>query len=423
VRIGLAQKYYHPIKILQEKCEGRMRCMRVCPTEALRVRHGKVRLIEELCIDCGECANVCPSKAIVPLTDPFIRSSKFKYRAALASPVLYSQFGLDIDPRIVVQGLRDIGFDYVVDVSSACGEISAAIDIFLEEYQGPGPLISSFCPSVVRLVQVRYPGLTELLMPVNAPREIAARQAKEELSERLNVRMDEIEVLYLTPCPAKIVAIKQPAEKGRSWIDGAISIADIYAPLFNAVSSLADDEIEKPIEQDHTFGAGWSMLGEMTRLLGSERGIAVSGLSDVTRILDDIESGRLRGIDFVEASACLGGCIGGSLTVDNMYVARSAVLSLMRKHGESPVIDKDKVVSNYREGYYFLEHKLAPRPLPPLDKDISRAIQKKKEKHRIYASLPQIDCGCCGSPNCMAFAEDIVRGRSKVEDCIHMRSI
>lgn len=415
----MAEKYYHPVKILHEKCNGRMKCVRICPTEALRVRNGRVRLIEELCIDCGECARVCPSKAIVPLTDPFTRRSRFKYRVAVASPVLYSQFGLDIDPKVVVQGLKEIGFDYVVDVSQACGEISAAIDMFLEEYEGPGPLISSFCPSVVRLVQVRYPGLTELLMHVNAPREIAAREAKESLSEKTGVGMDEIEVIYLTPCPAKIVAIRQPAEKGRSWIDGAISIADIYAPLFNAVSNLTDEDIDECISKEFTYGAGWSMLGEMTRLLGSERGIAVSGLSDVTRILDDIESGRLRGIDFVETSACLGGCIGGSLTVDNMYVARSSVLSLMRKHGKDAAVNKDDVVGKYRDGYYFIERKLAPRPLPPLDKDISRAIQKKKEKDAIYASLPQIDCGCCGAPTCRAFAEDIVRGRSKIEDCIH----
>lgn len=418
----MAEKYYHPIKILQEKCGGRMKCMRVCPTEALRVKGGKVRLIEELCIDCGACVDACPSKAIVPLTDPFTRSSRYKYRVAVASPVLYSQFGLDIDPKVIVQGLKDIGFDYVVDVSRACEEISAAIDMFLEEYEGPGPLISSFCPSVVRLVQVRYPGLIDLVMGVNAPREIAAREAKENLSEKLGVKMDEIEVLYLTPCPAKITAIKQPAEKTRSWIDGAISIADIYAPLFNAVSSLADEEVDMRIAEEFTFGAGWSMLGEMTRLLGSERGIAVSGLSDVTRILDDIESGRLRGIDFVEASACMGGCIGGSLAVDNMYVARSSVLSMMRKHGESAAVNKDDVMSKYREGYYFIERKLAPRPLPPLDRDISKAIQKKKEKDTIYATLPQIDCGCCGAPTCRAFAEDIVRGRSAIEDCIHMRA-
>ena len=43
------------------------------------------------------------------------------------------------------------------------------------------------------------------------------------------------------------------------------------------------------------------MLGEMTRLVGSEHSISVSGLSDVTQILDDIENSRLRDVEFVEA--------------------------------------------------------------------------------------------------------------------------
>ena len=36
----------------------------------------------------------------------------------------------------------------------------------------------------------------------------------------------------------------------------------------------------------------------------------------------------------------------------------------------------------------------------------------------IYELLPQIDCGSCGSPTCRAFAEDVVKGECRVEDCI-----
>ncbi|MFH1312954.1 MAG: (Fe-S)-binding protein [Candidatus Eisenbacteria bacterium] len=31
-----------------------------------------------------------------------------------------------------------------------------------------------------------------------------------------------------------------------------------------------------------------------------------------------------------------------------------------------------------------------------------------------------MDCGCCGTPSCLAFAEDIVRGQARIEDCIYM---
>jgi iron only hydrogenase large subunit-like protein len=413
-------KYYHPIEILPEKCNRRMKCMRVCPTQAIRIREGKARLIGELCVDCGECINVCPSGAIVPLTDPFGTSLKFRYKVALPSPVLFSQFRPEADPRKIVLGLKRIGFDYVCDVSEACEEVSIALEEFLSNYRGRHPIISQFCPAVVRLIQVKYPDLTELVAPIEVPREIAAREMKQRLSRELGVGLEEIGVIYITTCPAKMVSIKQPAEKERSWIDGAVSISDVFGPLFAAVSDINDEELDAEGPEGFRFSAGWSMLGEMTRLIGSEQSISVSGLSDVTKILDDIENSRLKDVEFVEASSCLGGCIGGSLVVENMYVARSSTLNLLRKHGGQSEIERGKVLERYREGRYSLEKGLAPRPLRPLDPDLAKAIEKKKHKDDIYASLPKIDCGCCGAPTCMAFADDIVRGKAVIEDCIYM---
>ena len=39
-------KYYHPIEIRTELCNGRMKCMRICPTQAIRVRNGKTKVAE-----------------------------------------------------------------------------------------------------------------------------------------------------------------------------------------------------------------------------------------------------------------------------------------------------------------------------------------------------------------------------------------
>jgi len=129
-------KYYHPIRIDTDKCDGRRKCMRVCPTQAIRVKGGKARLIEDLCVDCGECIKTCPSGAIIPLTDPFGASFDYKYKVALPSPVLYSQFRPEVDPRKVVQGLKAIGFDYVYDLSETCQEVSIAIEKLANDYPG-----------------------------------------------------------------------------------------------------------------------------------------------------------------------------------------------------------------------------------------------------------------------------------------------
>ena len=73
-------EFYHSHKVDIEICRGHMTCMRHCPTEAIRVRHGKAEISEELCVDCGECISVCPSGAIITNIDMIDGVSIFKYK-------------------------------------------------------------------------------------------------------------------------------------------------------------------------------------------------------------------------------------------------------------------------------------------------------------------------------------------------------
>jgi Na+-translocating ferredoxin:NAD+ oxidoreductase RNF subunit RnfB len=41
-----------------------------------------------------------------------------------------------------------------------------------------------------------------------------------------------------------------------------------------------------------------------------------------------------------------------------------------------------------------------------------------EERDRILSDLPRIDCGACGAPSCLAFAEDVVLGEALEESCI-----
>jgi ArsR family metal-binding transcriptional regulator len=53
-----------------------------------------------------------------------------------------------------------------------------------------------------------------------------------------------------------------------------------------------------------------------------------------------------------------------------------------------------------------------------LDKDIGKAIEKRKRIQEMHEGLPQINCGACGAPTCLSFAEDVVLGRAALEDCV-----
>lgn len=39
------------------------------------------------------------------------------------------------------------------------------------------------------------------------------------------------------------------------------------------------------------------------------------------------------------------------------------------------------------------------------------------EIEAITAELPGLDCGSCGAPTCMAFAEDIVKNETSADEC------
>ncbi len=413
--------YFHSIRVEPAKCAGHMKCLRICPTQAIRIRNRKATILEEKCIDCGECISICPKGAILPMTNPFGELTKFRHSIAIPSPALYAQFGREILPDRILNGLKKLGFDDAHDLALTCGEVSFAIQEFLREYDGPKPLISNTCPVIVRLIQVRYPNLIGQIMPIDAPRELAAREIKRQASKRYDLREKEIGAFYLTPCPVKMVSIMQPAEKGQSHLDGAIAISDIYGPLLAAMEPLAKDTYRRSLESICILGIGWAMVGGICRTLRLRNSLSVSGLTEVLKVFDDIERGKLGNIDFIEAYSCLQGCVGGSLNVENIYSSHNKILKLIEtlefeKIKACP--DIREVRKKFAEKYFFLEGKIEARPLKPLDPDLVQAIKKRKEKEEIFKLLPKIDCGACGSPSCLTFAEDVVRGEAALSDCL-----
>jgi Fe-S-cluster-containing hydrogenase component 2 len=391
--------------------------MRACPTAAVRIRKGRAVKLADRCIDCGECIRVCPRAAIVPLTDQMSDLSKFKYKIAIPSPALYAQFDSDVFPSMIFSALKQCGFDDVESASPACDAVTIATEIFLNEYRGQYPLISSFCPTVVRLLQVKYPELVDQLLPVLAPREVSARGAKLRKSIELGLPPEDIGAVYITPCPAKIVSILEHPGMERSHLDAAVSICDLFQTLAAALSRV--QETEQPIDAgESASGLSWAFMGKFPRSLPAENTLSVAGLPNVIRILDDVEKGRLRKYRYIECHACPEGCVGGCLTVENPYLSRGKAIRLQQNLPAGCIVDRREVEIAYRKKEFLMDESLASRPLQPLDDDISKAIAKMKERDRILADLPNIDCGACGAPSCRAFAEDVVLGEADQGACV-----
>lgn len=404
--------YFHSVTLDEEKCRGCTNCIKRCPTEAIRVRKSKARIINERCIDCGECIRVCPYHAKKAITDPFDMIYAYKYRIAIPAPTLYGQFKPEYSRNRLLDALKLIGFNDVYEVARAAEYVTSATKKLLLRGDSKKPLISSACPAAVRLIQVRFPNLIGNLVKLESPMEVAAKVAKRKASATLGIPAEDIGVFFITPCAAKVTSVKAPYESESSFVNGVISIKDIYIRMLSALERAG--EYDTP-PQAGFEGIRWASSGGEGLALGTDRFLAVDGIHNVITILEAIENDKLEDVEFIEALACTGGCLGGPLTVENLYVAKTRLKKHMdvAKTGSfagasQEEFDDDLVWTG------SIEH----TPVMKLDEDFSKAMKKLEELEKINDELPGLDCGACGAPSCRALAEDIVRGIANETDCI-----
>ena len=224
-------KRYHSVRLDKGLCRGCTNCLMHCPTEAIRVHDGRAHIIDERCIDCGECIRICDYHAKVAETDPLSAINFFQYSIALPAPSLYAQFRNLKDAGYVLWALKQLGFDDVFEVARGADIVSRAIREKLRDPSLPRPLISSACPAVVRTIQVRFPDLIDHIVDIRQPMEVAADIARTEFCRKHECAPEDVGVFFITPCPAKMTAIRSPIGQKKSCVDGAISMTEIFGRL------------------------------------------------------------------------------------------------------------------------------------------------------------------------------------------------
>ena len=408
--------YFHSVRLDSEKCRGCTNCIKRCPTDAIRVQQGKAKILDGRCIDCGECIRVCPYHAKIAYTDNLASINSYKYRIALPAPALYGQLKKLDNPEQVYSAIRMLGFDEVYDVAKGADIVSEAVRERLSK-EHRRPLISSACPAVMRLIQVRFPELIPNIVDVESPMEVAAAIAKKEFAEKNNVQQKEIGAFFITPCPAKMTSIKAPLTRPKSNVDGAISILEVYGLLTSQLKNTA--KIEREDEPISALGLGWANSGGESKAVGAYKCLAVDGVHNVAHVLEEIENNKLSDLDFFEGLACTGGCVGGPLAFENGFVAKSRITTICDKLN-AQTLPKEKVEDYVASGVTQSKKVVEPIEVLKLDDDFMKAMHMMEEIEQIAERLPGLDCGSCGSPSCRMLAEDIVRGFADEMDCIFL---
>ena len=409
-------EFYNSVCLDKDLCKGCINCIKRCPTEAIRVRDGKAVITKKFCIDCGECIRICPHHAKKATYNSISVMNDYEYTVALPAPSLYGQFNNLEDVNIVLTGLKLMGFDDVYEVAGAAEIVSEMSRKYIEENKDKWPIISCACPSVVRLISVRFPNLIDHLLPIKAPVDVAAGMARKRAMEKTGLPADKIGIIFISPCPAKVTAVKNPIGVEKSDIDAVLAIKDVYPSLVKYMSK-AIDKVED-LAISGKIGISWGSSGGEAGGLITDSYLAADGIENAIKVLEDLEDQKFSNLSFIELDACSGGCVGGVLTVENPYVARVKIKHL-RKYMPIACNRIDKSDKDSIENAKWSKE-LEYNNVFSLGDNVMDSMMKMTQVQELCKKFPGLDCGACGAPTCKALAEDIVRGVAEEKDCIHI---
>ena len=406
--------YEHSVLLDESKCTGCTTCLKHCPTEAIRIKDGRATINPQRCIDCGECIRVCPHKAKKAVCGKLADMDKFKWKIALPAPSLYGQFDNLEEIDYVLDGLLKIGFDDVFEVSKAAELVTAYTRTYLKLDVVKKPAISSACPVITRLISLRFPSLSEHIIHMLPPMEIAAKLAKEKAQkEHPELSPEEIGVCFISPCPAKASYVKNGFASYKSCVDEVISISDVYFLLIGKMRK-SDDVAQ--LSESGRIGIGWARSGGEATAIFNDDYLAADGIDNVIRVLDQLENGNIPPVEFIELNACTSGCVGGVLTIQNPFIAR-ARLQTLRRYLPVSKNQVSKEDGEYIPDYYLFDDLPEYMPISRLSDSIAKSMRMLADIHSFKDTLPGIDCGSCGAPTCRAFAEDVIKGIADSAGC------
>ena len=424
----MQEDFHHALKFKYDLCIGCAHCTGACPTGAIHVDDGHPRLDPNRCVDCGRCYIACPVNAIYIEQDDFQTVYDCKYPVLLMPSIFMAQFEDKFKEKTILSALYHIGFKHVFECEKSVDFLRDEMQKATNENDGLKPLISTFCPAIVRLIQVKFPVLVPNLYLMKPPLDLTALYIRKLLTEEDHIPAEDIGIFYVTPCAAKIAAIKSPATEEESPVTKVINMNFLYSKVMRVIKQgeyqLCDDARTR-FHRLSKSSLNYTLTGGEANLLKEGRNLAIDGIHNVSEFLEKLEDEDIQDIDFLELRACDESCSGGILTANNRFLMTERQRKRMQKSPDE-VDAEDNDLLNYTD--YLAQHKrvlghVEPRSMDKMDDDLATAMQKMKRAFEINLNLPQVDCRICGYQSCKSLSEAVVKGDAEVDQCIFIQRI
>ncbi len=405
-----------PIRTESAACQDCYKCVRECPVKAIRVTAGKASVVPELCILCGHCVEVCPANAKKVRSDVERAKALIAMRTAVVAsvaPSFAAEFP-DLEPARLVAALRALGFSLVSETAWGADAVSRSLAAELSGAKDSGPgrvILSSACPVVNDYILLYRPELAKFLSPLASPLGAHAAELKAGSGA-------ERAVVFIGPCIGK----KREADRSGGIVDAAVTFRELRTWFEQAG---IDPYRLKPTEKDAFYperaakGALYPIDGGM--IVGIKKyapGLAAqcisySGLGQIERALDGLESYDGRSPIFLELLACEGGCVNGPEAEHRSASVRKRLA----------VLDYGRTSENRRDAAPAPAQRREAAPVPR-DRPSEDAVVEALRSIGKTSPEDELNCSSCGYDSCRSFAAAMISGKAERTMCVsYMRKL
>ncbi len=407
------------ISIDSAKCKICYACVRVCPVNAIQVKANQEVpvVIHDRCIGCGSCVVVCAPDAISyrdgtrEVKELLASDEKV---AAIVAPSISGEFDDITDYRKFVRMIRELGFDYVNEVSfgvdMVAGKYRELFTNFLGRYY-----ITTNCPPVVSLIEKFHPELIDNLAPIVSPMFATAQLARQLYGP-------STKVVYIGPC----IGAKDEALRfdGSSKVDAVLTFVELRNLFqeFNIKESTVEySDFDPPLGYKGSLYAvsnGLLQAAGLSEDLMNGSTITAEGRDDVLEAIREFETR----IEFIRKNFnlfyCEGCLMGPGTSKGGKKFARKTLVTdyANKKLKDFNVNTWEKACGKHAatidfNALFTVDDQRLPDPPEAKVEEILKVIGKNQESEKL-------GCGACGYESCHEFAVNVAKGLTKTDMCI-----
>lgn len=405
------------LNIDSKKCTLCYTCIRICPVKAILVKHDRsyAEIDDNRCIGCGNCLDICPEEAITFKSSTKevekIISSGNKV-VAIVDPSISGEFDDITDYRKFVKMIRELGFDYVTEVSFGIDLIAEKYRNLVKGFRGKYYLFSN-CPAVVMHVEKYNPELLNNLAPFVTGMTLSAKVARNRYGS-------DLKVVAISPCLAAKREATRYDDDGQ--VDALITFRELRE-MFDAhkieESKLEFSDFDQPLGADgalYPVSEGIIQAAKLSQDLLEGTVITSEGADNVAAALNefskDLESIQ-KHFNLFYCEGCLMG--PGTSPGRKKFLRRTLVTDYAKKRDS--IFDKkawQQFFNEYKtlnaDSKYNNDDQRIPEPDEETIRDIMKMIGKGDEKG-------MKGCSSCGYASCREFAIAVAKGLAKTEMC------